>query len=185
MPKQLKILLISIISLSIVSMIIFEIYLNQIIKSKNGPKVVFKEVILVNKKNPVIENSSPRKYVAISTSLEMPKDFYMFYLPITCEAWRRLGFEPIVIMILTAKDEKFIDISSLIHIPSEDVNDSDENISFRVKLNPLQLKVIEYLKLLNVNIFYLKSLKHYEVVIGMMARIFIGYISPNYGIYMI
>ena len=120
------------------------------------------------------QSKSYRKYVAISTSLEFAKDFYMFYLPMTCESWRRIGFEPIIIMVLSDVDEKFTDLDGFKY--KIEIN----NKQIVAKLSLLQLKVIEYLNRLQVKIYYLRSFKNYEAQIGMLARLFIGYISRDY-----
>lgn len=118
---------------------------------------------------------SYRKYVAISTSLEFEKDFYLFYLPMTCESWRRIGFEPIIILVLTEVNETFIDLNTYNH--RSEIN---KNKLISANLSLLQLKVIEYLNRLQVKIFYLSSFKNYEAQIGMLARLFIGYIGNDY-----
>ena len=118
---------------------------------------------------------SYRKYVAISTSLEFEKDFYLFYLPMTCESWRRIGFEPIIILVLTEVNETFIDLNTFNY--RSEIN---KNKLISANLSLLQLKVIEYLNRLQVKIFYLRSFKNYEAQIGMLARLFIGYISNDY-----
>lgn len=141
------------------------------------------EILLNNNINPASfeVNNGMRKYVTLSVSFEpeMAKDYYIFYLPVTCQAWRRIGYEPIIILVMPDTNEKFVDINKLLrNIPFEDENET--NKPFQASLNPVQLKVIEYLNLLKVKIFYLKSLRKYEVEIAMVSRIFIGYIGQHY-----
>lgn len=126
------------------------------------------------------------KYVAISSNLDIAKDFYMFYLPVTCQAWRRVGFEPIVILIVPELGERFVfdvaNVAAKTKYYDDDASDDSNTTydSFKAELNPLQIKVIEYLTFLRVKIFYLRSLKDYDVILGMLARIFIGYIGHKY-----
>jgi hypothetical protein len=124
---------------------------------------------------PVKQANKPlKKYAALSTNLE--KDFYMFYLPMTCESWRRVGFEPIVIIIISDQSDNFIDLTDE-HRPNLTTIVANE---IKVTLNQLQLKVIEYLKRLNVKVFYFKSFPRYEAQLGMLARLFVGYLTTNY-----
>ena len=102
-----------------------------------------------------------KKFVTISTKFDLSKEYYTFYLPIVCQSWRRVGFEPIIIIVIS------------------DVN-IIQNKPFSTRLNLSQLKVIEYLKILNVKIFYLKSEKNYEITLSMISRIFIGFICQSY-----
>lgn len=117
------------------------------------------------------------KYVVISTSLEAEKDYYMFYLPVTCQAWRRVGFEPIIIMVVRGiDDEPFVNLKYY----KRKLKSSRVDDHIKTRMNPLQLKVIQYLSLLKVRVYYMRSFKHYEAQLGMFARLFIGYISEKY-----
>ena len=131
-------------------------------------------VYLFKTNNPTNPKKTLQRYVAISTSLEIEKDFYMFYLPMTCESWRRIGFEPIIIMVLSDVNDTIADLDRF--------NYKSEMNSKQIvaNLTRLQLKVIEYLNRLQVKIYYLRSFKNYEAQIGMLARLFIGYISIEY-----
>ena len=128
-----------------------------------------------NNNNNKSNTESFGKYVAISTSLEFEKDFYMFYLPMTCESWRRIGFEPIIIIVISGVNDLFVDLQTYNY--KSEINSNKQIVA---KLSRLQLKVIEYLNRLQLKVFYLKSFRNYEAQIGMLARLFIGYISNEY-----
>lgn len=115
-----------------------------------------------------------QKYVAISTSLEFEKDFYMFYLPMTCESWRRIGIEPIIIIVISDVNDSFVDLETYNY--KSEINGKLINANLSI----LQLKVLEYLNRLKVKIFFFRSFKNYEAQLGMLARLFIGYISNEY-----
>ena len=145
----------------------YYILYNQVLKNFE-----FKTIKLINK----MQALSFYKYVAISTSLEFEKDFYMFYLPVTCQSWRRIGYEPIIIIVINDFNAPFLDL-----LPYNYYNESQiNNKQISANLTLLQLKVIEYLNRLKVRIFYMRSFKDYESQIAMLARVFIGYISKKY-----
>ena len=120
-----------------------------------------------------------RGYVAISTNLQTDKEYYIFYLPIVCEAWRRVGYEPILIFVINDLNNTQINLNSSIQLNDFDVG-KNENKVLTAKLNSLQLKVVEQLQELNVKIYYFRSFRNYEVQLGMLARIFIGFVSSKY-----
>ena len=92
-----------------------------------------------------------RKFAIYSATLEYAKDYYMFHLPLTASAWRRIGFEPIIFL----------------------VSSNHSNI------NPLAAKTLEYLNLFNITVVKIPSLPQYEVIAGMMARLFVGLAPKN------
>ena len=91
-----------------------------------------------------------KKYVVISSNLDKNKPYYYFYLPIIAEAWRRIDFEPVFLIV------------------SSDFENINEQAS----------KSIEYLKKLNCKIKFLQSDPSYEVMTSMISRLFVG-IFPN------
>lgn len=92
-------------------------------------------------------NRTTSAYVVISSNFDINTDFYSFYLPITATSWRRLGVEPVVILVKS--------------------NSTDEN-------NELYKKVLEYLKILNIITVNIDSPPNNELIIGMTARLFVG-----------
>lgn len=94
---------------------------------------------------------SGRKFVVISSTLEYFKDHYMFHLPLTAQSWRRLNFEPIIFVV------------------SKSMNET----------NKLAQVVLKYLKILNVTVVHIHSVKDYEVIIGMVSRLFCGLLPDN------
>lgn len=107
--------------------------------------------ILTNEDNN-LEQEYARKYAVISTTIDLGRDFYLFYLPISALAWRRIGYEPIVILI---------------------TDEIEENTS-RLLENKLVRKTIDYLNVFNIKIYYLPTKTNYENYVGMLARIFVG-----------
>jgi hypothetical protein len=99
---------------------------------------------------PIVENfSKMQKFAIISASLES-KDNYMFNLPMVCLSWRRIGFEPIVLI----------------------VNSSSSSSSS----NPQADLTIHYLNLFKIRIIFIQSLNEYEKIVSMLVRIFAGLI---------
>jgi hypothetical protein len=127
--------------------------------------VVIIALFYLTLKHPSTNEDGHHQYVAISVYLNISQDYYMFYLPIVCEAWRRVGYEPLILVVIdaTLNNEQ----------PSN-------NQAFRTHLLPLQLKVLEYLRTLRVNVLYVKALHDYEVTLAMIARIFVGFLSKAY-----
>lgn len=121
------------------------------------------------------------RYVVISASLSLDKDNYMFYLPMTCSSWRRIGIEPVVVLVVAASDDDEIDLdaSSSMSLESKLVGAAHEK-KFNANLDVLQLKVLEYLKHLRVKIFFMRSFVGYEDHLAMMARMFVGFIGAAY-----
>lgn len=115
-------------------------------------KNYYEENIFNNNKHQIDPNSiyTGKKFVVISSTLEYLKDHYMFHLPMTAQSWRRLNFEPIV-FVVKPKNET----------------------------NKLALTVLKYLKLLNINVVEVSTVENYEVIIGMVSRLFVG-LSSDY-----
>jgi hypothetical protein len=74
----------------------------------------------------------------------------MFHLPMVTQSWRRLHFEPII-FVIKPKNEK----------------------------NKLALTVLKYLKLLNTTVIEVTTVENYEVIIGMVSRLFVGLLPDN------
>ena len=88
---------------------------------------------------------TPRRFAIISSNLFSESD-YMFNLPFVALAWRRLGIEPIVLLV-----------KSNITKPKELTN-----------------KTIEYLNKFRVKTVYVQSPDNYDVTVGMLSRLFAG-----------
>ena len=114
----------------------------------------------------LLSGKPANKYVLISTSVQESKDFYTIYLPVVCQAWLKIHFQPIVVLVLS---DSFIRPS----------NGSSRH--FRTRLNLMQLKVIEYLKRMpQVKIYYFTAKPGYDVATGMLARMFVGFMTERY-----
>jgi hypothetical protein len=99
----------------------------------------------------IIESTAPKKYAIISTSLvDDSKYYYMLYIPICCIAWRRIGYEPLVLI----------------------VNNPQSTVS------PLANKTIEYLEKFKIRIVYVPVAVENVRQMGMFARIYAGAL-PN------
>lgn len=96
--------------------------------------------------------NSFKKFVVISSTVEYFKDYYMFYLPLVAQAWRRIKYEPIFLIA-----------------SSRYLNES----------NSLAQIVLKYLKHLNVTLVHVPTKPNYEVITGMVCRLFCGLISDN------
>lgn len=84
-----------------------------------------------------------RKYVVISSTLEYHNDHYMFTLPMAAQSWRRLGFEPIVLVAQASEPNKLAKV------------------------------VLKYLDILKIKVVNIKlDVENYEVLIGMVSRLF-------------
>jgi hypothetical protein len=120
----------------------------------------------LNDENTYIYNSKPEEdinqivnilninyYVILSANLDdLNTDFYFYYLPITCTSWRRIFYEPIVILI------------------SSDFN----------SLNSLSQLTLKYLNDLNIKTIKIKASKEFNVFISMVSRIFVGLIDDAF-----
>ena len=91
-------------------------------------------------------NSTSKRYVAISANLDTISNYYMFNLPFVSLSWRRVGYEPVILLVY----------------------------SNNVKVNSLINKCIEYLNRFNFKIIKIESPNNYEVLTGMMTRLFVG-----------
>ncbi len=76
-------------------------------------------------------------------------EWYIFYLPMVCLSWRKLGIEPIIL----------------------------NTNSRQIKNDSLAAKTIEYLNLINIKIVHVTPVKGYEKMSGMISRLFIGWID--------
>lgn len=75
-----------------------------------------------------------KKFVVISSNLDSNKNAYLFNLPMVCMSWRRLNFEPIVLIIWSKLS----------------------------RINNLANKTIEYLRLFNIQIKFIRAPSNYE-----------------------
>jgi hypothetical protein len=91
-----------------------------------------------------------RKYSVISlTEVTNSTFYYSIYLPVCALAWRRVGYEPIVIFVKRsgAMEQEFSNFTK---------------------------KTMEYLKLFNVQTFLVASPPHYENHLSQLARLYVG-----------
>jgi hypothetical protein len=52
----------------------------------------------------ITEARAPKRYAIISTSMvDNSKFYYMLYIPICCIAWRRIGYEPLVMIVTNSQ----------------------------------------------------------------------------------
>ena len=115
------------------------------VKTTNETTVYENEHVL----EPIENFSKMQKFAIISASLES-KDNYMFNLPMVCLSWRRIGFEPIVLIVNSS-------LSSSSNNPQADLT-------------------IHYLNLFKIRIIFIESLNEYEKIVSMLVRIFAGLI---------
>ena len=102
--------------------------------------------------NQIVNILSINYYVILSANLDdLKSDFYFYYLPITCASWRRIYYEPIVILV------------------SADFS----------KLNDEGKLVIEYLNDMKVKTVRLKIRKELNLFVSMISRIFVGLLSDD------
>ncbi len=95
----------------------------------------------------LISKNVANRHVILSTNLDNENlDFYYFYLPITCASWRRINYEPIVILI------------------SSDFNN----------LSPQSLLTLKYLTQMAVKTIRINTSKKLDVFIAMISRLFVG-----------
>ena len=97
------------------------------------------------------EPKANRRFVIISVSVDQYKDFYYFNLPITVLAWRKIGIEPLVIVVKTSGQE----------------------------INPLARKSIEYLELFRIQLLVIDSEPGYEMTTSMLIRLFVGLVPDH------
>jgi hypothetical protein len=94
-----------------------------------------------------------RKYAVISFSRFNERSFYyVIYLPLCALAWRRIGYEPILILIEKEPLEHFSKITN---------------------------KTMEYLNLFGVKIFVVNSPPDYENHISQLVRLYVGLLPAS------
>lgn len=97
--------------------------------------------------NVILRQPVSRRFAVISANLiNNSFFFYIFYIPSVCLAWRRIGYEPII-LIVESKHKKE---------------------------NELEKKALGCLRRLNMQIIYIDTPADYETITGMIARIFVG-----------
>ncbi|RNA32007.1 hypothetical protein BpHYR1_053322 [Brachionus plicatilis] len=99
------------------------------------------------------QSARPSKYALMAVNIdERKKTFYFFYLPFAAQAWKRLGFQPIVLLVSTEQG---------------DLNNFNNQ-------NGPALKTIKYLKKLGATVKLIKSQKYYGLMTSMICRLFVG-----------
>ena len=91
------------------------------------------------------KNKSFKRVCVMSVNVNSPEN-YIFHLPIAALAWKRIGFEPLILIVHS--------------------NMSD--------MSRLDMKTIEYLNQLDIRIFYVETTPSYEKITAMIVRLFIG-----------
>lgn len=104
---------------------------------------------LIESNRIIAKNEKFKNYSVLSVDFNTKLDWYVFYIPIVALAWRKLGFETIVL----------------------GVNSTE------IKKNSSAAKTIEYLNLINIKIVHVTPVKGYEKMSGMISRLFIGWID--------
>jgi hypothetical protein len=101
-----------------------------------------------NLMKPIPENDLEiKKFMIISASIES-NDNYIFNLPMVCLSWRRIGIEPIVLIVKNSS----------------------------LKINPLSNLTILYLNILKVKSVFIESPNKYIKMVSMVVRNFAGII---------
>ncbi|CAF0762906.1 unnamed protein product [Brachionus calyciflorus] len=109
-----------------------------------------------NSSNNTVNYNVSENYVLLATNIdEENKLFYFFYLPIVVESWRRLGFEP-VILVISSKEDNLDDL---------------KNVKNATRIT------LKYLKKLNTSLVLVKSEKKFGVMTSMISRLFVGAID--------
>ncbi|CAF0783789.1 unnamed protein product [Brachionus calyciflorus] len=110
----------------------------------------------MSKPNRFFGPSENFKYVLMATNIdEKDNKFYYFYLPFCAEAWKKLGFKTVILLIST----KEVDLENL-----------------KIDNQPA-MKTIEYLKKLDCKLIVIKSDKNYGKITSMVSRLFAGAIT--------
>ncbi|CAF0915421.1 unnamed protein product [Brachionus calyciflorus] len=138
--------------LSIILLVYYFDTIGSILKEKQ-PETLFETI-----KNPEKEvvTRNPGKYALMAANVDEKKNlFYFFYLPFAAEAWRKIGFEPIVLLISSHETS---------------LNGFNNN-------NPPAIRTIEYLKDMGATLKLIKSDKNYGLVTAMLCRLFVGVID--------
>ena len=95
----------------------------------------------------IINRPVARKFSIMSVSMVNKNNFYyILYAPICALAWRRIGYEPLL-LIIKEKDQQ---------------------------LNELTAKAVEYLDRFKVKVIYVDSVPDHEKQVAMLSRLFVG-----------
>ncbi len=129
---------------------IFVVYYNINSKPNTKQKQNSQKLTKLIESNRIIaKNEKFKNYSVLSVDFNTKLDWHVFYIPIVALAWRKLGFETIVL----------------------GVNSTE------IKKNSSAAKTIEYLNLINIKIIHVNSGVGYEKMTGMLSRLFIGWID--------
>jgi hypothetical protein len=104
---------------------------------------------LIESNRIVAKNEKFKNYSVLSVDFNTKLDWYVFYIPIVALAWRKIGFETIVLSVNSTE----------------------------IKKNSSAAKTIEYLNLINIKIIHVNSVVGYEKMTGMLSRLLIGWID--------
>ena len=123
----------------------------ELINKNNDVKLVLEKTY--NQSDVVFDSilrETPRKFSVISASL-FSESYHMFNLPFVALAWRRIGIEPIILLVKSNSTK-----------PSELTN-----------------KTIEYLNKFKIKIVDIQSPDGYDVTVGMLSRLFVGLLPQS------
>jgi hypothetical protein len=94
-----------------------------------------------------------RKYAVMSlTEVNNNTFYYSIYLPVCALAWRRIGYEPIVIFVIKSSTDTFSTFTN---------------------------KTMEYLNLFKVKVFLVHSPPDYENHLSQLARLYVGLLPSS------
>ena len=100
----------------------------------------------------ILSKPVPRKFAIMSVSMvDKNNFFYMLYAPICSLAWRKIGYEPIL-LVIKGKGRS---------------------------LNKISAKTIEYMGKFKVKVIYVDSISGHEKQIGMLSRLFVGILPED------
>lgn len=100
----------------------------------------------------IIKTRVAQKYTIMSVSMVEKKSFYyILYIPVCALAWRRLGYEPLVMIVK---------------------NNSTQ-------LDQLTQKTVDYLEAMSVRVVYVPAPQNREKQVAMLARLFVGVLPDS------
>ena len=135
-----------------VTCILLYLYKNELNIQKRSTDRLILETELDSLSNDSIRDTfmevAPHKFVVISSNVDPG---YMFNVPLVSLAWRRVGYEPIILIVY----------------------------SNTTQFNLLVNKTIEFLDKFKIKYLFIKSPPDYDVMVGMLSRLFIGLLPES------
>lgn len=100
----------------------------------------------------LLTQQAGRRFAIMSSSLiDSRRFYYILYIPICALAWRRLGYEPILMFVKT-KSSEHKDLADL---------------------------TLNTLKFMNVTVIYVTAPDNYSIQVSMIARVFVGLLPDS------